>query len=111
MPNPVVILAGVECSRNLSLYILYQTPSPIRLCGCVAELELLLRWPLGAANRSCSRPSSSVCSASSSLRHRNDVHDILVIVSTIFHRHRACTDRVEVDSSLVEEEASRMEES
>jgi hypothetical protein len=111
MPSPENMLAGSKCSRTSSLYVLYQIPSPIRLCGCVAELERLLRWLLGAAIRRCSRPSSSVCSASSSLRHSNDVHGILVIVSILFHRHGACTDRVEVDSSFVEEGVSRMEES
>jgi hypothetical protein len=110
MPNPNIMLARLKCSGNLSFDVLYQIPSPIRLCGCVAELELLLRWLLGAANRRCSRPSSSVCSASSSLRHKNDVHGILVIVSTLLCRDGACTDRVEVDSSSVEEGVSRMEE-
>jgi hypothetical protein len=111
MPNPNIRLARLKSLGYLLPDVLYQIPSPIRLCGYVAELELLQRWLLGAASQSCSRPSSSACSASSSLRHSNDVHGILVIVSTLLRRDGACTDRVEVDSSLVEEGVSRMEES
>src|ERR1700722_7960365 len=92
----LTILARIKCSRTLSLYILYPIPNTIRLCGCVAELKLLLRWLLEAANRNYTRPSSSVCSASWTPRHRNDARGILVVVSTLFYRHG-----VEADSSLV----------